>query len=60
MVNIKSWMNAVRLKMNPAKTEFIYFRNKPQLKKCIIEDLNVARGLNSKIPLHKVPGSTHG
>ena len=45
MLNIKSWMDAVRLKVNPAKTEFIYFRNKPQLKKCIIEDLNVAGDL---------------
>ena len=45
MLNIKSWMNAVRLKMNPSKTEFIYFRNKPQLKKCTIEELNVAEDL---------------
>ena len=45
MLNIKSWMDAVRLKMNPTKTEFIYFGNKPQFRKCINEDLNVARDL---------------
>ena len=31
MVNIRSWMDWVRLKMNSAKTEFIYFRRKVQL-----------------------------
>ena len=45
MLNVKSWMDAVRLKMNPTKTEFIYFGNRPQLHKCIIKDLNVAGGL---------------
>ena len=45
MLNIKSWMDAVRLKMNPSKTEFIYFGNKPQLKKCTTEELNVAGDL---------------
>ena len=28
MVNIRSWMDQVRLKMNLAKTEFIYFGSK--------------------------------
>ena len=45
MLNIKSWMDAVRLKMNPTKTEFIYFGNKPQLHRCIIEGLNIAGDL---------------
>ena len=31
--------------MNPSKTEFIYFGNKPQLKKCTTEELNVAGDL---------------
>ena len=31
MVNIRSWMDQVRLKMNSAKTEFIYFGSKVQL-----------------------------
>ena len=26
MLNIKNWMDEMRLKMNPSKTEFIYFR----------------------------------
>ena len=45
MLNIKSWMDAMRLKMNPTKTEFIYFGNRPHLNKCIIEVLNVAGDL---------------
>ena len=40
MVNIRSWMDQVRLKMNSAKTEFIYFRSKVQLGKCVVTHLN--------------------
>ena len=32
VLNIKSWMDAVRLKMNDMKTEFIYFGGPRQLK----------------------------
>ena len=45
MLRIKQWMDTVQLKMNPAKTEFIYFGSRPQLKKCLVEDLNVAGDL---------------
>ena len=45
MLNIKSWIDAVRLKMNPSKTEFIYFGNKPQLRKCTTKELNIAGDL---------------
>ena len=42
MLKIKHWMDTVHLKMNPSKTEFIYFRGRQQLKKCLAEDLNLA------------------
>ena len=45
MLNIKHWMDTVHLKMNPSKTEFIYFGGRHQLKKCLIEDLNIAGNL---------------
>ena len=32
MLNIKSWMDSMHLKMNPNKTEFIYFGSRTQLK----------------------------
>ena len=41
MVNVRSWMDWVRIKMNSAKTEFIYFRSKVQLSKCAVAHLNV-------------------
>ena len=45
MLNIKSWMDSMRLKMNPSKTEFIYFGSKPQLKKCEVQSLKVSGDL---------------
>ena len=45
MLNIKSWMDSMGLKLNPNKTEFIYFGNKPQLKKCSVESLKVSEDL---------------
>ena len=45
MLNIKSWMDSMCLKMNPNKTEFIYFGSKPQLKKCSVESLKVSEDL---------------
>ena len=45
MLNIKSWMDSMHLKMNPNKTEFIYFGSKPQLKKCKIGSLKVSEDL---------------
>ena len=41
MVNVRSWMDQVRLKMNSAKTEFIYFWSKVQVSKCLVAHLNV-------------------
>ena len=45
MLNIKHWMDMVCLKMNPSETEFIYFGSKQQLRKCVIEDLDVTGDL---------------
>ena len=42
MITTKSWMDSTRLKMNTAKTEFIYFGNHLQLKKCSEKCINVA------------------
>ena len=41
MLDIKSWMDQVRLKMNESKTEFIYFGWPSQLEKCIGTSINV-------------------
>ena len=41
MLDIKSWMDAVRLMMNNSKTEFIYFGGPRQLEKCITSQINV-------------------
>ena len=43
MLDIKSWMDVVRLKMNNSKTEFIYFGGPRQLEKCISNQINVNR-----------------
>ena len=45
MLNVKSWMDSTQLKMNPTKTEFIYFGNRPQLDKCKVERLKVTEDL---------------
>ena len=41
MLNIKNWMDAARLKMNPDKTEFIMFGNPTQLKKITTKHIDV-------------------
>ena len=41
MLDIKSWMGQVRLKMNESKTKFIYFGWPSQLDKCITQHINV-------------------
>ena len=40
-INIKSWMDANRLKMNGSKTEFIMFGHRKQLQKCITSSINI-------------------
>ena len=56
MLNIKHWMDTVRLKMNPSKTEFIYFGSKQQLGKCFNKDLNVAGDLIIRSPDYQILG----
>ena len=41
ILTIKHWMDAVHLKMNPSKTEFILFGNQIQLNKYTTKDINV-------------------
>ena len=43
MLDIKSWMDQVRLKMNKSKTEFIYFGWPSQLDKCTTNHINANR-----------------
>ena len=45
LLSIKQWMDQARLKMNPSKTEFIYFGNTSQLHKCTTDSINVAGDL---------------
>ena len=48
MLDVKCWMDAVCLKMNESKTEFIYFSSKQMLKKCNISTVNI-NGEHSQI-----------
>ena len=45
MLKIKQWMDETRLKMNTAKTEFIYFGNQHQLDKCKTDTIDVVGDL---------------
>ena len=45
MLNIKKWMDRMCLKMNPSKTEFIYFGYPRQIQKCTESSINVAGDL---------------
>ena len=57
MVNVRSWMDQVRLKMNSAKTEFIYFRSKVQLSKCVVAHLNVNNEIVARTTVIKYLGA---
>ena len=41
MLDIKSWMDAIKLKLNETKTEFIYFGERQQLAKAQKETINI-------------------
>ena len=41
MLKVKGWMDAVRLKLNESKMEFIYFGSRQQLQKCTIDKINI-------------------
>ena len=40
LINVKGWMNLVKLKMNTEKTEFIIFGHSKQLEKCVTQQIN--------------------
>ena len=41
LADTKDWMDAVKLKINLDKTEFIYFGHKQQFNKCLISSIDV-------------------
>ena len=41
MLKVKAWMDAVHLKFNESKTEFIYFGSQQLLQKCNAENIKV-------------------
>ena len=41
LIDTKTWMDGVKLKMNPDKTEFIYFGFRTQISKCLINSIDV-------------------
>ena len=51
MLNIKQWMDQTRLKMNPSKTEFIYFGHPKQLCKCEVSEISIAGDLIQRVDL---------
>ena len=56
MLSIKNWMDKMRLKMNPSKTEFIYFGFNRQLAKCTTQELKVAGDLIPRTDLIRYLG----
>ena len=56
LLNVKKWMDEARLKMNPAKTEFIYFGNTRQIQKGTISSINVAGDLMPRSDIIKYLG----
>ena len=53
MVDVRSRIDQVRLKMNSAKTEFIYLGSRIQLSKCVVTHLNVNGKLVERATLIK-------
>ena len=41
LIDTKTWRDGVKLKMNPDKTEFIYFGFRTQISKCLINSIDV-------------------
>ena len=53
MVDVRSWMDQVRLKMNSAKTECMYFGSRIQFNKCVVTHLNVNSEVEERATLIK-------
>ena len=49
--------HGMRLKMNPSKTEFIYFGNPVQLSKCTVDTINVDGDLILRSPVVRYLGA---
>ena len=41
LLDVKRWMDGVRIRLNESKTEFIYFSSRQQLKKCTFDRINI-------------------
>ena len=57
LISIHDWMNQNQLKMNPTKTELIYFGNQSKLKKCELESIKVINDVIKKIRLYTLSRS---
>ena len=57
MLDIKSWMDQVRLKLNESKTEFIYFGWPSQLGKCVATTIDVNGGTITRSNVTKYLGA---
>ena len=57
MVDINQWMCGNCLKMNPSKTEFIYFGSHQMLAKCIHDDMNVCGDIVKRSGIIKLLGT---
>ena len=58
MLKAKSWMDAVHLKPNESKTEFIYFGSQQLLQKCNAENINVINEIITRSDEVKYLGGT--
>ena len=45
LIDVKEWMNLVKLKMNTGKTEFIIFGHSKQLEKCVTQQIDVVENM---------------
>ena len=56
LIYVQKWMNETKLKMNPEKTEFIYFGNRQHLEKCSSNIIEVCGDNIKKSESVKYPG----
>ena len=56
LCSVNNWMNANRLQMNAAKTEFMFFGSKQQVEKCSTDSICVCGSQVSRSPLMRYLG----
>ena len=56
LLSVQKWMNSNRLKMNPTKTEFIYFGYHKQLNKCKVDNVTVGDAIVCRTHMIKYLG----